>query len=89
MSIKKKKKESLVSINPDSLFGITSTYNSNLRLPRWRSGNESPASAGDTRDAGLVSGSGRSPEKEVVTHSSILVWEIPWTEEPGGLQSMG
>ena len=28
-------------------------------------------------------------EKEVVTHSSNLVWEIPWTEEPGGLQSMG
>ena len=28
-------------------------------------------------------------EKEVATHSSILVWEIPWTEEPGGLQSMG
>ena len=25
----------------------------------------------------------------MVTHSSILVWEIPWTEEPGGLQSMG
>ena len=28
-------------------------------------------------------------EKEKATHSSILVWEIPWTEEPGGLQSMG
>ena len=28
-------------------------------------------------------------EKEMATHSSILVWEIPWTEEPGGLQSMG
>ena len=27
-------------------------------------------------------------EKEMVTHSSILVWRIPWTEEPGGLQSM-
>ena len=27
-------------------------------------------------------------EKEVATHSSILVWKIPWTEEPGGLQSM-
>ena len=29
-----------------------------------------------------------SLEKEMVTHSSILAWEIPWTEEPGGLQSM-
>ena len=28
-------------------------------------------------------------EKEMVTHSSILAWEIIWTEEPGGLQSMG
>ena len=28
-------------------------------------------------------------EEEVATHSSVLVWEIPWTEEPGGLQSMG
>ena len=28
-------------------------------------------------------------EKEMATHSSFLAWEIPWTEEPGGLQSMG
>ena len=28
-------------------------------------------------------------EKEMAIHSSILSWEIPWTEEPGGLQSMG
>ena len=28
-------------------------------------------------------------EKEMATHSSILAWEIPWIEEPGGLQSMG
>ena len=28
-------------------------------------------------------------EKEMATHSSILAWEIPWTQEPGGLQSMG
>ena len=28
-------------------------------------------------------------DKEMVTHSSILVWETSWTEEPGGLQSMG
>ena len=30
-----------------------------------------------------------SLEKEMATHSSILTWEIPWTEEPGGLESMG
>ena len=28
-------------------------------------------------------------EKKIASHSSILAWEIPWTEEPGGLQSMG
>ena len=28
-------------------------------------------------------------EKEMATHSSILAWEVPWTEEPGGLQSIG
>ena len=30
-----------------------------------------------------------SLDKEMATHSNILAWEIPWTEEPGGLQSMG
>ena len=28
-------------------------------------------------------------EKEMATHPSVLAWKIPWTEEPGGLQSMG
>ena len=30
-----------------------------------------------------------SPEKNMATHSSMIAWRIPWTEEPGGLQSMG
>ena len=47
------------------------------------------ASAGDARDLGSIPEWGRSPEKDMVTHSSILAWKIPWTEEPGGLQSMG
>ena len=34
-------------------------------------------------------GQGDPLEKEMATHSSILAWEIPWTEEPGRLQSMG
>ena len=34
-------------------------------------------------------GQENSLEEDMATHSSILVWEIPWTEEPGGLQSMG
>ena len=45
-----------------------------------------PANEGD---ASSIPESGRSPEKEMATHSSILAWEIPWLEDPGGLQSMG
>ena len=37
----------------------------------------------------LIPGLGRSPGEENATHSSILAWEIPWTEEPGRLQPMG
>ena len=39
-------------------------------------------------DEGLIPGWGRSPGEGNGTHSSILAWEIPWTEEPGGLGSM-
>ena len=45
-----------------------------------------PANA---RDTGSVSGSGSLLKKEMAHHSSILAWEIPWTEEPGRLQTMG
>ena len=40
---------------------------------------------------GLTPGLGRSPRGQhgTATHSSVLAWRIPWTEEPGGLQSMG
>ena len=47
-----------------------------------------PANAGDIRVTGLIPGLGRSLEKGMATHSSILTWRIPWTEEPGGLQSI-
>ena len=47
-----------------------------------------PASAGDARDSGSISGLGRSLEKEMATCSSILPWRISWIEEPGRLQSM-
>ena len=43
-----------------------------------------PAKVGDK---GLIPGWGSSLKKGMATHSSILAWEIPWTEEPGGLQS--
>ena len=61
------------------------TYSSRWR-PRWLSGKESACSAGDT---GSIPGSGRSLGEGMATHSSILAWEIPGTEEPGGLQSVG
>ena len=48
-----------------------------------------PANAGDERDTGLTPGSGRSPGGRQATHSSILAWRIPWTEEPGRLETTG
>ena len=52
-------------------------------------GSEVKASACNAGDLGSIPGLGRSPGKEMATHSSILAWRIPWTEEPGGLQSTG
>ena len=50
-------------------------------------GKESACNAGDLH---LIPGWDDPLEKGIVaTHSSILAWEIPWTEEPSGLQSMG
>ena len=43
-----------------------------------------PANAGDIRDVGSIAGPGRSLEKEMATHSSILAWSIPSTEDPSG-----
>ena len=47
---------------------------------------ESACSAGDLS---LIPGRENPLEKEMAAHSSILAWEIPWTEEPRGLQSIG
>jgi len=47
-----------------------------------------PANAGDARDVGSISGSGRSLQEEMATHFSTIAWKIPQTEEPGRLQSM-
>ena len=52
----------------------------------WLSDKESICQAGDVDS---IPESGRSPEKEMATHSSILTWEIPWTEELGRPQSIG
>ena len=55
-------------------------------LSWWLSSKESTCNAGD---AGLNPGSEDPLEKEMAIHSSILIWEIPWTEEHGGLLSVG
>ena len=47
-----------------------------------------PTNAGDT-DMGSVPESGNSSGEGKAAHSSTLAWRIPWTEEPGGLQSIG
>ena len=48
-----------------------------------------PANAGDTGGVDSIPGQEDPLEKEMTTHSYILVWRIPLTEEPGKLQSMG
>ena len=48
-----------------------------------------PANEGDIRDVGSILGSGRSSGRGHGNRTSILAWRIPWTEEPGRLQSIG
>ena len=51
---------------------------------------KNPPAMQDTQEMQVQSLGQEDPlEKEMATHSSILAWEIPWTEEPGGLQFMG
>ena len=48
-----------------------------------------PVNAGDARDKGSVLGWGNPLEEEMATRFSMLAWKVPWTEEPGELQSTG
>ena len=57
-----------------------------LGFPGGLAGKELACNA---EDPGLIPGLGRSPGEGNATHSSILAWRIPWTEEMGGLESMG
>ena len=50
---------------------------------------ESARNAGEAEDSGSIQGQEDPLEEGIVTHYSILAQKIPWTEEPGGLQSMG
>ena len=58
-------------------------------LPWWLSSKESTCNIEDIGDMGSIPGLGRSLEEEVATHSSILAWNIPWTEEPDKLTVHG
>ena len=48
-----------------------------------------PANAGDIRDEGSILDREDPLEEDMATHSRILAWRLPWTEGPGGLQSLG
>ena len=64
-------------------------YNTFWGLPRWCSAKESTCWC-RRQETWVQSLSQEDPmEKEMATRSSMLAWEIPWTEEPGGLPSMG
>ena len=51
---------------------------------------KNPPASSETQEMGVRSLDQEDPlEKEMAAHSSVLAWKIPWTREPGGLQSMG
>ena len=60
-----------------------------IGLPRWLSGKESACQCGRHRRLRFNLRWEDALEEEMATQSSILAWEIPWTEEPGGPQFMG
>ena len=58
-------------------------------LARFPASSGGTASACNMGDPGSIPGQEDPLEKELAPHSSTLAWKIPWTEEPGRLQSMG
>ena len=70
-------------------FWTFSHLQSNNQLQGFPGGSEIKASAWNEGDPGSILGREDPLEKEMATHSSTLAWRIPWTEEPGRLQSMG
>ena len=59
-----------------------------LRFLGGASGKEPACRCRRLGDSGSIPGSGRPLEEGMATHSSTLAWRIPWTEEPGGLESI-
>ena len=64
---------------------MSNYFKCNLGFPGGSDGKEYAGSAGDP---GSIPGSRRSLEEKMATHSSILAWRIPWTEEAGGVQAV-
>ena len=65
------------------------SFRTNMGFPGGSDSKESAYNAGDTKDMGLIPGSGRSPGEENNYSLQYSCLEIPWMEEPGRLQSMG
>ena len=68
--------------------GIAGSYGSS-GASWWLSGKESACDARAARDIDSIPESEDPLEEDMATHSSVLAWRIPWTEEPGGLQVIG
>ena len=94
-SVKEKRRKNILGskmlFTKAGLSGFREKWASPLLLgfPSGSVGKESAFNALDAGDAGSIPGLGRSLEEGTATHSSILAWEIPWTEEPDGLWSIG
>ena len=68
---------------------VSHLHNHPLGPEGFPGGSDSKESACNAGDLGLIPGSEDPLEKGMATHSGILAWRIPWTEEPGRLQPMG
>ena len=68
---------------------VSHLHNHPLGPEAFPGGSDSKESACNAGDLGSIPGSEDPLEKGMATHSGILAWRIPWTEEPGRLQSLG
>ena len=76
----------VLGVVPDDEVTFGSNGYCKLNFPGGSDGKETACNMGDP---GSIPGLGRSPGEGLATHSSILTQRTPWTEEPGGLKSMG